>query len=198
MSSSPQAGSSVPVDSCGVITRTRGMLGRLVLLAVVVLLLGQILVAWFAVTGFEKALEPQLNHKARAVGRAIANQFEFVVDDLGISPDDLVGVDPFLDGILAANADIEYMIVRDVTSKVLFARGLSPEVLERVLPGLPEPTTRQAPGPRSPASPTVYFPSSWTIASPPCCTWASAGATCATSCPTSCMKSSPSSWSPCS
>ena len=48
-----------------------------------------------------------------------------------------MGVDPFLDGILAANADIEYMIVRDVTSKVLFARGLSPEVLERVLPGLP-------------------------------------------------------------
>ena len=137
MSSSPQAGSSVPVDSSGVITRTRGMLGRLVLLAVVVLLLGQILVAWFAVTGFEKALEPQLNQKARAVGRAIADQLEFVVDDLGIPPDDLVGVDPFLDGILAANADIEYMIVRDVTSKVLFARGLSPEVLERVLPGLP-------------------------------------------------------------
>jgi len=106
-------------------------------LAIVVLLLGQILVAWFAVTGFEKALEPQLVQKAGAVGRAVANQLEFVVDDLGIPPDELVGVDPFLDGILAANADIEYLIVLDASSKVLFARGLSSAMLERVLPGLP-------------------------------------------------------------
>ena len=101
------------------------------------LLVGQVLVAWFAVTGFEKALEPQLSHKAGAVGRAIANQLEFVVDDLGIPPDELVGVDPFLDGILASNADIEYLIVLDDSSKVLFARGLTPATLERVLAGLP-------------------------------------------------------------
>ena len=124
-------------DTRGAITRTHGILGRLALLAVVVLLVGQVLVAWFAVTGFEKALEPQLSHKAGAVGRAIANQLEFVVDDLGIPPDELVGVDPFLDGILASNADIEYLIVLDATSKVLFARGLTPATLERILAGLP-------------------------------------------------------------
>ena len=133
MTSGPDAASPAGADGRGVITRTRGVLGRLAVLAIVVLLLGQLLVAWFAVTGFEKALEPQLVHKAGAVGRAIANQLEFVVDELGIPPEDLVGVDPFLDGILAANADIEYLIVVDASSKVLFARGLPPATLERVL-----------------------------------------------------------------
>ena len=137
MSSTPAAAAPDSSDTGGVITRTHGILGRLALLAVVVLLVGQVLVAWFAVSGFEKALEPQLSHKAAAVGRAVANQLEFVVDDLGIPPDELVGVDPFLDGILAANADIEYLIVLDASSEVLFARGLTPGTLERILPDLP-------------------------------------------------------------
>ena len=121
----------------GGITRTRGILGRLVLLAVTVLLLGQVVVAWFAVTGFEKALEPQLSQKAGAVGRAVADQIEYVVNDLGIPPHDLVGVEPFLDKILDANADIEYLLMLAPTSEVQFARGLQPEVLERILPDLP-------------------------------------------------------------
>ena len=124
-------------DAEGGITRTRGILGRLVLLAVIVLLLGQIVVAWFAVTGFEKALEPQLGQKAGAVGHAVADQVAFVVDDLGIPPDELVGVDPFLDKILESNADIEYLVMIDPSSKVQFSRGLAPETLERLLPDLP-------------------------------------------------------------
>jgi MFS family permease/HAMP domain-containing protein len=108
-----------------------------VLLAVIVLLLGQIVVAWFAVTGFEKALEPQLRQKAGVVGRAVADQIAFVVDDLGIPPDELVGVDPFLDKILESNADIEYLLMLDPSSEVQFARGLPPETLGRVLPDLP-------------------------------------------------------------
>ena len=137
MTSNPGAAAPASADTRGVITRSRGILGRMAVLAIAVLLLGQILVAWFAVAGFEKALEPQLVHKASAVGRAVANQLEFVVDELGIPPDELVGVDPFLDGILDANADIEYLIVLDAYSNVLFARGLSPGMLERVLPDLP-------------------------------------------------------------
>ena len=120
------------------ITRTRGTLGRLVLLAAIVLLLGQIVVAWFAVTGFERVLEPQLGRKADVVGRAIASQLTFVVDELRIPPNELVAVDPFLDKILASNADIEYLIILDTSSEVLFARGLAPEALERILPGLPD------------------------------------------------------------
>ena len=138
MTSRPETLAPVHGDGeTGGITRTRGILGRLVLLAVIVLLLGQIVVAWFAVTGFEKALEPQLSQKAGAVGRAVADQIEFVVDDLGIPPHELVGVDPFLDKILDSNADIEYLLMLDPSSEVQFARGIQPEALERVLPNLP-------------------------------------------------------------
>ena len=120
------------------ITRTRGTLGRLVLLAAMILLLGQIVVAWFAVTGFERVLEPQLSRKADVVGRAIASQLRFVVDDLRIPPDELVAVDPFLDKILDSNADIEYLIIVNASSEVLFARGLSPAALEDIVPSLPD------------------------------------------------------------
>ena len=137
MSPHPNSMPSAPAGVPGGITRTRGILGRLVLLAVIVLLLGQIVVAWFAVTGFEKALEPQLSQKAGAVGRAVSGQIEFVVNDLGIPPHELVGVDPFLDKILASNADIEYLLMLDPSSEVQFARGLAPEALQRVLPRLP-------------------------------------------------------------
>ena len=137
MSAPPDTVAPVPGDAKGGITRTRGILGRLVLLAVIVLLLGQVVVAWFAVTGFEKALEPQLSQKAGAVGRAVSDQIAFVVDDLGIPPGELVGVDPFLDKILESNADIEYLLMLDPSSEVQFARGLPPESLERVLRDLP-------------------------------------------------------------
>ena len=119
--------------------RTSGVLGRLVLLAVVVLLIGQTVVAWFAVDGFESELEPQLGRKAEVVGRAVAGQIAFAVDDLGIPPGDLVGMDAFLGEILASNADIEYLVILDDSSQVLFVDGLPPEVLERVLSGLPGP-----------------------------------------------------------
>ena len=118
---------------------TSGILGRLLLLAVVVLLLGQIIVAWFAVDGFERELEPQLGRKAEVVGRAVADQIAFAVDDLGIPPEELVGVDTFLAKILASNPDIEYIIILDGSSRVLLAQGLSPEELESVRRGLPGP-----------------------------------------------------------
>ena len=137
MTSRPDTLAPVYADAHGGITRTRGILGRLVLLAIIVLLLGQIVVAWFAVTGFERAFEPQLSQKAGVVGRAVTDQIEFVVGDLGIPPDELVGVDPFLDKVLASNADIEYLILLDTSSETRFARGLSSETLERVLPLLP-------------------------------------------------------------
>ena len=122
----------------GGIARTRSVLARLVLLSVIVLLLGQIVVAALAVTGFEKALEPQLSQKAGAVGKAVADQIEFVVDELQIPPDELVGVTPFLEKILRSNADIEYLLVVNPSSEVQFASGLSPEALERIVPHLPD------------------------------------------------------------
>ncbi len=138
MNSRAEAPGQVDEDTKGGVTRTGGVLGRLVLLSVIVLLLGQIVVAAMAVTGFEKALEPQLSQKAGAVGKAVADQIEFVVDELGIPPKDLVGVDPFLEKILEANADIEYLLLLDPSSQIQFASGLSSETLQRILPDLPD------------------------------------------------------------
>ncbi len=137
MSSRADTAGPAPGDRKPGTTRTRGILGRLVLLAAIVLLLGQIAVAWFAVTGFERALEPQLGQKAGAVGRAVADQIAFVVDELGIPPDDLVGVDSFLDKVLESNNDIKYLLMVSPSSAVQFARGLPPETLAQVLPDLP-------------------------------------------------------------
>ena len=138
MSSRAEVPDAVDEDTPGGITRTRSVLGRLVLLSVIVLLVGQIIVATLAVTGFEKALEPQLSQKAGVVGKAVADQIEFVVDELGIPPQELVGVDPFLEKILGSNADVEYLLMVDPSSQVQFASGLPPEVLERILPDLPD------------------------------------------------------------
>ena len=139
MTGHPDIRTSEDSDAPQGTTRTRGILGRLVLLAATVLLIGQIVVAWFAVTGFERVLEPQLSRKADVVGRAISSQIQFVVDDLRIPPGELVAVDPFLDKILASNADLEYLIILDASSKLLFARGLSPDMQERILERLPVP-----------------------------------------------------------
>ena len=127
---SPAPGNAVGEQ--GGIARTRGILGRLVLLSVVVLLIGQIVIAWFALDGFERALEPQLKQKADVVGRTVASQFKFVVDDLAIPPHELVQVDAFLDQILATNADIEYLLILDASKETLFSQGLTPWALEQV------------------------------------------------------------------
>ena len=137
MNARAQSPASGDANARGGITRTRGILGRLVLLAVIVLLLGQIVVAWRAVTGFEEALEPELRQKAGVVGRAVADQIEFAVNGLDIPPDDLVGMEPFLDKILDANSDIKYLLLLGPDSEVQFVRGLAPETLERLLPVIP-------------------------------------------------------------
>lgn len=116
---------------------TRGVLSRLLVLAVAILLAGQIVVAWFAVTGFERVLEPQLEQKADVVGRAVSDQIAYAIDDLRIPPGELVGVDAFLDEVLGANADIRYLILRRPGGDILFARGPDPDELARVIAELP-------------------------------------------------------------
>lgn len=110
------------------IIRRRGVLGRLVALALAVLLLGQIIVAWFAVVGFERVLEPQLSRKAQAVGLAVAEQIRFAVNELGIPTHSLAGVDPYFDNVLATNPDIAYLALFSPDGQVLYSRGLPPEL----------------------------------------------------------------------
>ena len=199
MTPSPDAAATASADARGVITRTRGILGRLAVLAIVVLLLGQILVAWFAVTGFEKALAPQLVQKAGAVGRAVADQFEFVVDELGIPPRRAGWGGPLSrrNPRRQRGHRIPDRAGRFFEHPVL--RGDSRPRCWRVFcPVCQAPTARRAQGPRSTASSTACSRSSVTVTSPPCCTWASAANTCADGCPSSCTRPPPSSWSPCS
>ena len=119
--------------------RTSGILGRLVALAVVVLLVGQVAVAWLAVDGFERELKPQLSSKAEVVGHAVSDQLGFAVNDLRIPAGELVGVDSFLDNVLADNPDIQYLLLLDDSSNLLSAHGLTPDTLEAVLRELPPP-----------------------------------------------------------
>ena len=117
--------------------QSKGMLGRLIFLAVALLLSGQVVLAWLALNGFERELEPQLTQKAHTIGVAVADQFEFAVDHLGIPPKKLVGVDDFLDQILQRNSDIEYLVMLDANNEVLFARGLEADTMRHILPDLP-------------------------------------------------------------
>ena len=118
------------------LSQQRGLLTRLFLLAIAVLLAGQIALAWFALIGFERKLEPQLNQKANAVGYAISSQLSFAVGDLRIPSEDLVGVDAYFDNILASNKDIKYLSLIDPSGNVLFLRGILPETMIKILAGL--------------------------------------------------------------
>ena len=115
----------------------RSILGRLVVFSVAILLAGQVAVAALAITGFEKVLKPQISQKAGVVGGEVADQIAFAVDDLGIPPEDLVGIPAFLGEILESNADIKYLLMLDPSSRVQYASGLSRESLNRILPDLP-------------------------------------------------------------
>lgn len=115
------------------LTQQRGLLTRLVLLSAAVLLTGQITISWFALGGFEQELEPQLNQKANAVGFAISAQIAYAVDDLKIPAEELFGMDTFLDNILIANEDIEYLSLLDSAGEILFSRGILEESIRRIL-----------------------------------------------------------------
>ncbi len=101
----------------------RGVLGRLVALALAVLLAGQLIVAWYAIGGFEAQLTPELSRKAQAVGSSLAGQLEFAIVTLEIAPADLVGVESLMDGVLQGNPDIAYLAVLDTGANPLFTRG---------------------------------------------------------------------------
>ncbi len=115
------------------LTNQKGLLTRMVLLSVVVLLIGQLAVSWFALLGFEKELSPQLSQKAQAVGNAISSELAFAVGELNIPPDQLVGVEEYFDNYLQSNKDIEYLAIIDSSGKTLFVRGIDPQSINTIL-----------------------------------------------------------------
>ena len=115
----------------------RKLLVRLVLLAVLVLVLGQSAVSWFALSGFEQQLSPQLHQKANAVGNSLADQLSYATSELEIPASELAGVDDYFDSVLAANQDIKYLSLIDASGKTLFVRGISIREMDTILEALP-------------------------------------------------------------
>ncbi len=116
----------------------RGLLTKLSALSVMVLLVGQIAVAWFALGGFEKELEPQLYQKANAVGNSLVERFTYATAELQIPPHDLVGVGAYFDEVLLNNSDIAYLAYEDKDGNLLFVRGFSPDMMNTLLSELPQ------------------------------------------------------------
>ncbi len=111
----------------------RNLLIRLVLLAVLVLVLGQSAVSWFALDGFDQELEPQLHQKATVVGNALAEQFSYATEELEIPVQNLVGVEEYFESVLLANDDIKYLSLIDASGKLLFVSGISRDAMNGIM-----------------------------------------------------------------
>ncbi len=121
------------VSESAVLEKRRGLLFRLVALAVVVLLAGQITIARFALTGFEGELEAQLYQKAHLIGNSIADQITYAVVELGYMHSDLQGVNEYLEGFLEDNSDIEFLALVDSAGNAMFSSGIDPPILQSVV-----------------------------------------------------------------
>ena len=114
----------------------RGLLLRLLLLAVVVLVLGQFAVSWFSLVGFDREFDPQLHRKASAVGQSLSDQLSYAIADLEIPSQELVGVEDYFETILSANNDIEYLALIDASGSVLFVSGISMNEMSSIMASL--------------------------------------------------------------
>lgn len=83
---------------------------------------------------FERTLLTEANKKTVVVGDAIVGQITRAVG-YGIPLDQLVGMNEFLDPIVAANPGLQYIGVVDAQGHVLYASGIEPDVLEREAAG---------------------------------------------------------------
>ncbi len=138
MSSDASTTVSQPADTRQIFRREqRTLLIQMVLLAVFVLVMGQMTVSWISLIGFEQELDPQLQRKANAVGNSLSGQLAYATRDLEIPVADLVGVEEFFDNILAANDDLAYLTLVDSKGTVLFVSSANPGDMEDVLQDMP-------------------------------------------------------------
>ncbi len=111
----------------------KSLLTQLMILAVAVLLIGQIVVAWFALTGFERELEPQLNQKANTVGISVTERLSYAINTLEIDSSELVGVSAYFDEVLASNPDIAFLAYGNAQGDLLFVSGVSRAMAESIM-----------------------------------------------------------------
>ncbi|MBI3053117.1 MAG: MFS transporter [Betaproteobacteria bacterium] len=94
----------------------------LLTLALIVLIANAVVTSRLAHNLYEREITPEFNREAAVVGRTVAAQFARAIE-LGIRPEDLVGVEEFLAPTLEAQKRFDYLLFADATGKVLFGKG---------------------------------------------------------------------------
>ena len=100
----------------------RGVILRLAALTAVLLMLAQGVVSYVLATTFENSLLPEIRHKAEVAGELATDQISYALS-LGIPLHALVGMDQFLQGVLARNPDFTHLAVSTADGEELYTQG---------------------------------------------------------------------------
>ena len=102
-------------------TPTLASLGlRVGIIAAGALIIANAVLAWIALDAVERRLEPVVEEKARVLARSVANDLATAVR-LDIPLEELGGVGPYLDAVLADHPETAYVAVTDAADKVLYS-----------------------------------------------------------------------------
>lgn len=101
---------------------SRNLVTRLVALSVILMIATTAFISERSLDAVAREVQPEFNREAGVVGGAIAGQIARALE-LGIPLDRLVGMEDFLDPILAARTSFDYLIVSDPRGRPLYARG---------------------------------------------------------------------------
>jgi len=101
---------------------SRALVTRLVALSVILMIATTAFISERSLDAVAREVQPEFNREAGVVGGAIAGQIARALE-LGIPLDRLVGMEDFLDPVLAARSSFDYLIVSDPAGRPLYARG---------------------------------------------------------------------------
>lgn len=110
---------------------------RLFGFTLLVLLLSQALISWFAWSAIEEKIRPELDLKARTVAVSLGEKVRRAME-YGVPFDRLNGVEAFFDDVLRDNTDLGFIALADTQGKILFASGVSAARLQAALSNAPK------------------------------------------------------------
>lgn len=96
---------------------------RLFAFALLLLLVSQAAISFYAWSVIEDKIRPGLDRKAATVGTSVAGKIARALD-YGIPFDKLEGIEEFFDDILKENADVAFLALADANGQVVSVRGL--------------------------------------------------------------------------
>jgi len=100
----------------------RSAVRRLLLVAILVTLAGQLAVSLFSARSFENYLVPEVKGRALITGQRASTQIQEAVD-LGIPLRSLVGMEAYLSGLIADNPTVERLWLLSPEGETLYADG---------------------------------------------------------------------------